>query len=149
MDLTTVTTVQAKWVEKLPALRFGRSWVILTLAMLVFFAPVAAIAYRIKGPEALSAAAVAAGVCWFGSTLALAGTAAFGRSGINGPLYTLAFGMLFNCGLPFIVGLALYRSGGALARAGVFGLIVIFFQFALVVSTVLSLCLIKPARTPD
>jgi hypothetical protein len=143
MDKTTVKTV--RWVEKLPPLRFGISWAILSLAMLLFFLPVAAIAYGLNGAGALPAAAVAAAVCWLGSTLALAGTARFGRAGINGPLYTLAFGMVFNCGLPFIVGLVLNRAGGELAQAGVFGLIVIFFQFALVVSTVLSLCLIKPA----
>lgn len=144
MDKTTVKTVG--WVDKLPPLRFGSSWAILSLAMLLFFVPVAAIAYQFKGADALPAAAVAAGVCWLGSTLALAGTARFGRAGINGPMYTLAFGLVFNCGLPFVVGLAMNRAGGALAQAGVFGLVVIFFQFALVVSTVLSLCLIKPAR---
>ena len=149
MDPTTVKTVQAKWVEKLPALRFGPSWALLTAAMLLFVVPVAAIAYQVNGPSALPATGLAGGVCWLGSTLALAGAAVFGRSGINGPLFTLAFGMAFNCGLPFAVGLALSRSGGALAQAGVFGLIVIFFQYALVVSTVLSLCLIKPARLPD
>jgi hypothetical protein len=149
MDPATVKTVQAKWVDKLPALRFGACWALLTAAVLLFLVPVAAIAYQIKGPAALPAAGVAAGVCWLGSTMALAGTAVFGRSGMNGPLYTLAFGLAFNCGLPFVVGLALHRSGGALAQAGVFGLIVVFFQYVLVVSTLLSLCLIKPARSPD
>jgi hypothetical protein len=144
MDKQAVKAVQ--WVDKLPPLRFGRGWAIFSLAMLAFFVPVAAIAYTLNGPDALPAAALAATVCWLGSTLALAGTARFGRAGINGPMYTLAFGLVFNCGLPFIVGLVLSRAGGALAEAGVFGLIVIFFQFALVVSTVLSLCLIKPAR---
>lgn len=146
MDPTTVKPVQAKWVEKLPPMRFGRSWAILTAAMLLFFLPVAAIAYALNGEDALPAAAVAAGVCWLGSTLTLAGTARFGRAGINGPMYTLAFGLVFNFALPFFVGLVLYRAGGALGQAGVFGLIVIFVQFALAVSTLLSLCLIKPAR---
>lgn len=145
MDPTTVKTVQAKWVEKLPPMRLGRSLAILTAAMLLFCAPVAAIAYQVNGSNALPAVAVAAVVCWLGSSLALAGTARFGRAGINGPLYTLAFGLVFNCAVPFVVGLVLHRSAGALAQAGVFGLIVIFFQFALVVSTLLSLCLIKPA----
>jgi hypothetical protein len=144
MDKQAVKAVQ--WVDKLPPLRFGRSWAILSLAMLMFFVPVAAIAYALNGAAAVPAAAVAASVCWLGSTLALAGTARFGRAGVNGPLYTLAFGLAFNCGLPFFVGLVLHRAGGPLGQAGVFGLIVIFFQFALVVSTVLSLCLIKPAR---
>jgi hypothetical protein len=124
-------------------LRFAACWGIFSAAMLLFFMPVAAIAQWLRGADALVAAAVAAGVCWLGSTVALAGTARFGRSGVNGPLYTLAFGLVFNCGFPFLTGLVLSRAGGTLAQAGVFGLIVIFFQFALVVGTVLSLCLIK------
>ncbi len=116
---------------------------ILSAAMLLFFALVATIAYRLHGADALQAAAVAAGVCWLGGILSLAGTARYGRSGINGPLYALLFGMVFNCALPFTVGLVLSRIGGPLAQAGVFGLIVVFFQFALVVGTLLTLCLIK------
>jgi hypothetical protein len=136
---------QLKWVEKLPPLRFARAWMLFTAAMLLFFVPVAAVAYALKGSPVLPAAAIACGVCWLGSTLALAGTALFGRSGVQGPMYTLAFGLVFNCGLPFLIGFSLHRAGGALAEAGVFGLTVIFFQFALVVSTLLALCLIKPA----
>jgi hypothetical protein len=146
MKSTTVTAVQAKWVEKLPPLRFASCWAILTAAMVVFFLPVAAIAQWLRGSDAIVAAAVAAGVCWLGSTLALAGTAAFGRSGANGPIYTLAFGLVFNCALPFLVGMILYSAGGPLSHAGVFGLTVIFFQFALVVGTILSLCLMKLGR---
>lgn len=143
MDHTTVKT-QLKWAEKLPPMRFPRAWVVLTAAMLLFCIPVAAIAYALNGPPSLAASAVACGVCWLGATLTLAGTALFGRAGVNGPIYTLACGLVFNCAIPFTVGLALYRTGSALAQAGAFGLIVIFFQFALLVSTVLSLCLIKP-----
>jgi uncharacterized membrane protein YadS len=144
MKPTTVTAV--KWLEKLPPLRFGRSWAILSGAMLAFLLPVAAVAYRLNGPEAIRAAILAAGVCWLGATLTLAGTARFGRDGINAPMYTLACGLVFNCGLPFLVGLAFSLRGGELAQAGAFGLIVVFFQFALVVSTLLSLCLIKSPR---
>jgi hypothetical protein len=146
MKPTTVTAVRVNWVDRLPPLRFASCWAILSAAMFLCFLPVAAIAYLLHGADAIAAAAIAAGVCWFGSTLALVGTARFGRSGVNGPLYTLAFGLVFNCGLPFLVGLALSRSSGPLAQSGVFGLIVIFFQCALVITTLLSLCLIKPAR---
>lgn len=146
MTDSTVTAVQAKWLEKLPPMRLARAWATLTVAMAVCFAIVGGVMYGWRGEAALQAAAVAAGVCWLGSSLALAGTAMFGRTGVNGPMYTLLFGMAFNCGLPFVTGLALNRLGGPLAEAGVFGLIVVFFQFALVVETLLSLCLIKPER---
>ncbi|HEV3137742.1 MAG TPA: hypothetical protein VGZ26_07550 [Pirellulales bacterium] len=138
--------VQAKWLDKLPPLRLTSCCLILTVAMLLFYVPVAAIAYGLHGQVGVLTAAVAAGVCWLGASLALAGTAKFGRTGLNGPLFTIAFGLIFNCALPFAVGLVLSRSGGALAEAGVFGQIVICFQFSLLVETLLSLCLIKPSR---
>jgi hypothetical protein len=138
--------VQAKWLDKLPPLRLMSCCLILSAAMLLFYVPVAATAYYLHGQAGVLAASVAAGVCWLGSILALGGTWRFGRTGLNAPLFTLFFGMVFNGALPFSVGLVLYRSGGALARGGVFGLTLIFFQFALVVETLLSLCLIKSPR---
>jgi hypothetical protein len=146
MNDVTVKAVRANWVDKLPPLRLVRCWSILSAAMLLFFVPVAAIVYFRHGQTAVFAAAVAAGVCWLGSALALAGTARFGRGGVNAPLYTLLFGLIFNCMLPFSVGLILSRTGGALADSGVFGLIMFFFLFALTVETLLSLCLIKSPR---
>ncbi len=144
----TVSTVQAKWVEKLPPLRLASCCSLLSAAIALVFIPVAAVAYTRQGQPAVVAAIVAAGVCWFGSTLALIGTNRFGRSGINGPLYTMAIGMVFNGALPFAVGLVLNRSGGPLAEAGVFGLVMTFFLFALAVETMLSLCLLKAPREP-
>ena len=146
MTILTVKSVQAKWLEKLPPLRLLTCCSILSAAMLPFYGVVAAIAYSLHGQAGVQAATVAAGVCWLGSTLALTGTWRFGRTGLNGPLFTLFFGMVFNCALPFLVGMVLYRSGGALAQAGVFGLTLVFFQFALIVETLLSLCLIKSPR---
>ena len=107
------------------------------------FVLVAAVAYLLHGSAAIAAAATAAGVCWFGASLALIGTAIFGRVRRSGPISTLAFGMVFNCALPFAVGFSLYRAGGPLSQAGVFGLTVVFFQISLVVETLLSLCLLK------
>ncbi|HEX3727170.1 MAG TPA: hypothetical protein VHV08_13045 [Pirellulales bacterium] len=146
MNDTTVMPVQAKWLDRLPPLRLASCCGISTAAMLLFFAPVAAIAYMLRGPAALPAAGVAAGVCWLSSLAALAGTARFGRRGPNAPMFTLLFGMVFNCAVPFAAGLVLSRTSAALAQAGVFGLMVIFFQFALVVTTLLTLCLVKPPR---
>jgi hypothetical protein len=136
MNSPMVSTVQVKWLDKLPPLRYAPCALILSASL-------GTIVYLLRGPSGLWAAAVAAGVCWLGSLLALTGTAMFGRSGPNAPLFTLFFGMVFNCALPFAAGLALYRAGGALAEAGVFGLTIICFQFALFVETVLALCLVK------
>jgi hypothetical protein len=146
MNDTTVIAVQAKWIEKLPPLRLGSCGWILSSAMLLFFVPVAAISYALHGPVALRASAVAAAVCWTGSSLALIATAKFGRQGATAPLVTVLFGLVFNGAFPFSVGLILSHGGGALAEAGVFGLIVVFLQFALLVETLLALCLIKSPR---
>jgi hypothetical protein len=143
MNESTVTAVQAKWVEKLPPLRLGGSIAALAVALAMVFAPLAAVAYASHGTTGLLAAAIAVGVCWLGSSLALAGTWLFGRSGTSGPMFTLLFGLVFNCALPFATGLVLNRAGGPLAEAGVFGLIMTCFLFSLTVETVLSLCLLK------
>ena len=146
MNDMTVVPVQATWIEKLPPLRLGSCVSMLSAAMLVCFVPVAVIGYALHGQSAVFASAVAATVCWSGAGLALIATAKFGRQGANAPLATVLFGMAFNGALPFLVGLVLSRSGGALAEAGVFGLIVIFLQCALVIETLLALCLIKFPR---
>lgn len=138
--------VQAKWLDKLPPLRLRSCFLILSAAMLLFFVPVALVARALNGPDAFAAAAVAAAVCWLGGMLTLLGTSRWGRQGVNAPLYALLFGMVFNCAVPFTVGMVLHRTGGALAQAGVFGLIVIFFQFALLIGTLLTLCLVKSPR---
>lgn len=146
MHDTTVKAVQAKWTDRLPPLRLMSCWLLQTAVMTVLTVPVAVLMHFWRGPESLAATLVAAGVCWAGSILALGGIALFGRSGPNAPLLTLAFGMVFNCALPFSVGLVLSRTGGALAQSGVFGLIVLFFQFSLAAVTILTLCLLKSPR---
>jgi hypothetical protein len=143
MNELTVDIVQAKWFEKLPPLRLRTCWSLFSVALLMFYAIVGMVSFALHGPDGLVASTIAAAVCWLGASVALAGTAYFGRTGINGPLYTLAFGLLFNGALPFSVGLALNRAGGAVADAGVFGLSIVFLQFALVVETLFSLCLLK------
>jgi len=47
--------------------------------------------------------------------------------------------MFFRFGLPLIAGLIFQESGGVLAEAGVFGLIVVFYLITLVAETCLSL----------
>ena len=148
MNDLTVKAVEAKWLDKLPPLRLGACCSILAVAIALVLIPLAAFAYARHGQQGVVAAIVAAGVCCLGSTLALVGTSLFGRSGVNGPLFTLLFGMLFNCALPFAVGLVLDRSGGPLAEAGVFGLLMTVFLFSLAIETILSLCLLKSPREP-
>jgi len=141
-----VNAVQAKWVEKLPPLPLARCYSILAAAMLTVFVPVAAVAYAWRGPDAVLASIVAVSVCGIGSALALGATWLVGRDGGNGPLYVMLAGLVFNCMLPFAVGLVLYKAGGVLAQSGVFGQIVVFFQCALLIETVLALCLLKSPR---
>lgn len=85
----------------------------------------------------IAATAVAAGVCWFGATGALLSTA-FLR-GSQFALHGLFGGMILRLGLPLALGMFLSSRGGGLAKAGVFGLIVMFYLLTLVVETLLSL----------
>lgn len=94
-----------------------------------------------RGTNGVLAASAAAGICWFGSTVALllAGYTSRSNQGVQGHL----LGMFFRLGLPLIAGMMLQKAGGPLAEAGVFGLIVVFYLITLVAETVLSLRFIK------
>jgi hypothetical protein len=59
----------------------------------------------------------------------------------------ILLGTLFRTGLPLVVGFALHRAGGELARAGVFGMILCYYLVALLVETVLSVRVIGSHRT--
>jgi hypothetical protein len=121
-----------------------RSCAWLTLTVLVALLIVGGVAGTMRGSDAALAAAVAAGVCWFGSIAALVVTGYSGRSdhAVQGHL----LGMFFRLGLPLACGLAFQKVGGTLADAGVFGLIVVFYLVTLVAETILSLRLIKQHR---
>jgi len=114
----------------------------LTLAVLVFSVPIAWVADARHGSWGLAATAVAGGVCWLGAVLALWITWQFSGAGpvaVQGVL----LGMLFRMGLPLAAGVALTTSGGALAQAGVFGLILAFYLLTLPLETWLSVRLVS------
>lgn len=115
----------------------------LWLAVGLFLPLVAWYGFTRHGQPGAIAAAVAAVICATGSTAALIATWRF--RGPAAALYAMLFGMVFQFGLPFAAGMVLSQAGGPLAQAGVFGLIVVFYLYTLVVKTLLVLPLVKSA----
>lgn len=107
----------------------------------LILAPIAALfawyGYATHGSDAIAAALVAAAVCWSAASLALAAT--FIGQRMNGGVQGTLVGMLFRMGLPLAAGLFLHNTGGSLAEAGVFSMILGLYLCSLVVETVLSL----------
>jgi hypothetical protein len=131
----------AIWLERQRPLRLGACCARLVGAMLLWAVPVSALAYERFGVNGLWASLVAGVVCLAAGLLALVATAVF--RGPNAALWSLAFGLAFRMGLPLGCGLYLSRSQPLLAEAGVFGLIVAYYLFTLVVETLLSLRLTR------
>ena len=106
------------------------------------------VGYSASGIVGVWAAAAAAGVCWFGATIALVlvGVSQVAKQAVSRVLA----GMVFRMGLPLVVGLILDRRGGPLSEAHVFGMMVAFYLLTLVVETWLALRLVAPAakRSP-
>jgi hypothetical protein len=96
-----------------------------------------------SGAAGWQAAALAAAICWFGSSVALVLTALL--RGPNGAMYSLLFGMAFRMGLPLAAAIWLSRSWPALAEAGVIGAIIVVYLVTLVAETLLVLPLL-PTR---
>ena len=92
--------------------------------------------------QVAQSALIAAGICWFAGTLALAAAQVGSRLGM--PLQGFLAGMLFRTGLPLGAGIALNRVG-PLAESGIFTMILGVYLCALVVETILSLYLSQPA----
>ena len=147
MNETQIKPVAARWLERLPGLRLPACLAALSAAMLLALLPVAFVARARHEAAGLEAALVACLVCWAGSVLSLALTSLVVRfAGANGPLTALALGMVFNFALPLVCGLALDRTSPELSAAGVFALVVVFFEVSLVAHTLLQLCLLKALR---
>ncbi len=115
------------------------------LALLVVFPVYGWFGYRSHGADGLLAAVVAGVVCW------VAGTAALLLVGVTrgtpAAIHASLLGMLFRMGLPLLVGIVLQRTGGPLARAGVFGMILCYYFWMLIVETLLSVRLIGASKT--
>jgi uncharacterized membrane protein len=108
---------------------------LLSLALGAAFPLFAWHGYSSQAVEGVRAAGVALGVCWFGAATALL-VVHFAR---QAPMPALLGSIFFRMGFPLIVGIWLDSQGGSLARAGVFGMIVVYYLIALVVEVVLSL----------
>lgn len=139
----------ANWLPRGRSLSFAGACARLGLALTLFALPVAALTFQRLGWAGATATAVAAGVCGMGGGLALA-VAAWGRR-VAGPqqaLWALLGGFVFRMLLPLSAGFALDRQVPQLKAAGIFGLIVVFYLFTLVMETWLSLLLSGPGDRP-
>lgn len=122
----------------------ARSLGMLTLAMLATLAVVGVIAHARYGTDGIVAASVGAVICWVAGAVALSMLTI-----LRGPklaLHALLAGMIFRLGLPLIAGTVLQKQNGSLAKAGVFGWIMVFYLVMLVVETTSSLKLVQQAR---
>lgn len=118
---------------------------VLASAVLVLYAAAGYASYGKHGRVGLAAAALAAGVCWAGSTsaLVLAGWLRNSRYATHGILG----GTLLRTGIPLLAGAILHATGGPLARAGVTGWLLVFFLWTLVVETALVVRLARSAKS--
>ena len=130
----------AKQVEMRGPKRPAVCFAVLAAAVVCLLAPVSIFAFVRTGWSGVTAATVAALVCWFAATLALAIVVLFRgpKYGVSGILGS----MLIRMALPLVAGTALSRQGGPLAEAGVFGMIVVFYLFTLAIETWLSVSLV-------
>lgn len=113
---------------------------LLGLAVLVVFPLAAYVAYSWHGTTGILAAAVAALLCWVGSTAALLLTALL--RGPNQAAGALLGGMFFRMGVPLLGGLLMHTNVPTLSEANVFGLVLVFYLVTLVVETCLALPLV-------
>lgn len=111
--------------------------VLLSLALAIAFPAVAGYGYTVHGQNGVIAATLAGGICWAGALVALLFVGLF-RGSHNQMISATLLGMLFRMGLPLGAGLLLTHSGGPLADAGLFGMILVFYLVGLVVETILS-----------
>jgi hypothetical protein len=102
---------------------------ILCLAMLAAYALVAPIAAWLGGGPGLAAAAVAAGLCFLGTEVALVVARFFSHP--TDAWKGMFWGMLPRMGIPLCLGLALQLLGGPLAESGLLVYVIVFYQVAL------------------
>jgi hypothetical protein len=97
------------------------------------------------GSSGVLAAAIAGGVCWLSSALAL--TISFLGQRFEQPIAGILGGMIFRLGLPLATGLAISSLGGPIAAAGCFGMIVALYLVALPIETLLSLKFVPQSKS--
>jgi hypothetical protein len=90
-----------------------------------------------------SVSALAAGICWFGAICSL--ILLHGVKYHGSPLVGALLGMLVRMMIPLAIGAVLVTQGGSLARAGLFGQLVVFYLVTLAAETCISVALLKAA----
>lgn len=117
---------------------------LLTVVIVVVFPVFAGVGHSRAGWFGVAAAGVAAGVCWTSGLLALIAAGRFRSSGnaVNGILV----GMACRTGIPLVAGVMLHSSGGALAAAGVFGMILGYYLVTLAAETLLAIRVTADSR---
>ena len=116
-----------------PSLSLRAGCALLCLALMIAYGLVCAIAWS-RSPEALQSAAIASVVCGLGAMMALLVTG-LTKSSTNAPIGILA-GMLFGMGAPLV----------AAAALGFTGWLVICFEIALIVETLIGVSVVAGRR---
>jgi hypothetical protein len=121
----------------------------LTLVVLVVFGLVGPVAFHIGGLMALAAAALAAGLCLAGGSMALMASRLL--PGPNLALVALMTSMTARMAIPLAFGLAIHLHGGPLAKAGLLYYLLVFYPVTLAVETLLTLppTTKSKGRTPE
>lgn len=126
-----------------PLSRIALSCVWFTLLMAVVFPAFAWYGQQRSGADGLWAALVSFGICWLSAAMSLV---VFGLASRMGqPLSGMLMGMFFRMGPPLAACLLFMGKGSSLARAGVAGMILVYYLVALLAETLLSLRLVSSA----
>jgi hypothetical protein len=121
--------------------RLFQACAVLAAVVTAAFVAIAWISSTRHGSQGVVAAAVAAGVCLASGIAALAATAAFRNT--PSQLTGVFLAMLLRTGVPLAAAITLTNASPMLARAGLFGTMVVFYLLTLAVETVLSVRLLK------
>lgn len=124
------------------------SCAVFTVAMLLALPLYAWVGHSYHAERGFFAAAMAGVVCWLGGTLALLITGISARLGSHAALNGVLFGMLIRMGFPLATAILLSNQP-AFSGTGIFGLIVGYYLFALVIETPLSILLNSAAHPVD
>ena len=133
--------------ESSPAPRIIPSAAILALVIAMAFPVIAWFGFQRHGTQGILAAAIAATVCLLSGVVALVVTGL--SQGTSSSATGLLASMGIRTGLPLAVGLILSSSNEALASAGVFGMILVYYFIMLAVETTLAVRLINANRPSE
>lgn len=134
-----------------PAPNVLSACLLLTAVVVIAYPLVAVVAEQLMHKPVWETAGLAAGVCWFGSALALIFFHLLRQAG-NVAAATL-LGMLIRIAVPMVAVALVYSQGGKLADEEFFKLVLVFYFVTLTADTLLTLRLAKAGaagvRTED